>query len=54
MQKDAGGDENGRIIQMPSRDSNDTTIKVVGKKKVVDHIISALETFAQEREGRIT
>jgi predicted PilT family ATPase len=54
IQKDAGGDDHARIIQMPPRDSTDTTIRVVGKKAVVENIISALQAFVQEREGRVT
>lgn len=39
---------------MPHRDSDDTTIRVVGPSAVVDAIIASLESFVAERANRVT
>lgn len=54
----AGGSDDrrelSRTIQFPSQESNGSTIKVEGRKAVVDAIIAEIEAFVNERANQVT
>ncbi|MCJ1351064.1 MAG: hypothetical protein MMC33_001046 [Icmadophila ericetorum] len=54
----AGGSDDrreiARTVRFPRAESNETTIRVEGKKAVVDKIVATIEAFVSERENQIT
>lgn len=49
----AGEEFNSRIIQIPSAGSNDSKIKINGKKNVVAKIVKIIQDIVDERESRV-
>lgn len=49
----AGETFNPRLIQIPHAGSNDSTIKIFGKKKVVAKIIKIIQDIVHERESQV-
>lgn len=54
----AGGSDHrkefARTIQFPKQDSDGNTIKVEGRKNIVDDIIAQIEAFVAQRENQVT
>ncbi|KAJ2892289.1 hypothetical protein MKZ38_010047 [Zalerion maritima] len=46
--------EHARIVRFPQQDSEGNTIKVEGRKKVVEGIISAIQSIVSERESQVS
>lgn len=54
---EAGGSDDrrelARTVRFPRQDSNDSTIRVEGNKKLVDNIVASIEAFVNQRESQI-
>ena len=54
----AGGSDDrrdlARTVRFPRQDSSDNAIRVEGNKALVDKIVSAIESYASQREGQTT
>ncbi|KAL6714428.1 hypothetical protein ACLMJK_007851 [Lecanora helva] len=55
---EAGGSDDrrdlARTVRFPRPESDENTIRVEGQKAIVDKIITAIESFARQRNNRIT
>lgn len=54
---EAGGSDDrrelARTVRFPRQDSDDSTIRVEGNKKLVDNIVASMEAFVNQRENQI-
>ena len=55
---DAGGSDDrrdlARTVRFPHQDSDDNTIRIEGRKAVVDKIVTAIEAFADHKGNQVT
>lgn len=57
MVMEAGGSDDrrelARTVRFPRQESDDSTIRVEGNKKLVDNIVASIEAFVNQRENQI-